>query len=276
MYLARVVSLAGDWISIVAVARLVTELTGRPGAAAFFYAATVLPVFVASPIAGMVADRFERRRTLVIAELARVPVARTLCLAAYFHSTGLAGAAVIVLASGASCSDPIASAATPNLVAPEDLATAQALMGAVWGSMLMVGAGIGGVVAEVFGRQTAFAVDALSFVASAWLIGGSRAPMQRGEVETTGSIREAITFIRATPVVMRLIFAKVGVSAANGIVGLLPAFALRRFAQGPMAPGGCAASALWNARYARFAPPESPIDSPRTSLPLWWTFGAMK
>ena len=36
---------------------------------------------------------------------------------------------------------------------------------------------------------------------------------------------------------------------------------------------GARASALWNARYARFAPPESPIDSPSTSLPLWWTFG---
>ena len=237
LFLASVVSLAGDWFSFVAVASLVTELTGRPGAAAFIYAATVLPVFVASPIAGMVADRFDRRRTLVIADLTRVPVALTLCLAAYWHSTGLAVAAVIVLAIGASFSDPIASAATPNLVAPEDLATAQALMGAVWGSMLMVGAGIGGVVAELFGRQTAFVIDALSFVGSAWLIAGIRAPMQRGEVETTGSIREAIQFIRETPIVLRLIFAKVGVSAANGIVGLLPAFALRRFAQSPIATG---------------------------------------
>jgi MFS family permease len=124
LFLASVVSLGGDWFSFVAVASLVTELTGRPGTAAYIYAATVIPVFVASPFAGIVADRFDRKRTLVITDLARVPVALSLCLAAYWHSTTLAVAATIVLAIGASFSDPIASAATPNLVAAEDLASA--------------------------------------------------------------------------------------------------------------------------------------------------------
>jgi len=237
LFLASVVSLAGDWFSFVAVASLVTELTGRRGAPAYVYAATVIPVFLASPIAGMIADRFDRRRTLVIADLARVPIALALGLAAYWHSVTLAVTSTILLAVGASFSDPIASAATPNLVAEEDLASAQALMGAVWGSMLMVGAGIGGVVAEVFGRQTAFAIDAASFLISAIAIAGIRRPMQEGRASQTGSIREAIAYIRATPTVLRLIFAKVGVSAANGIVGLLPAFATRRFAFSDIATG---------------------------------------
>jgi predicted MFS family arabinose efflux permease len=49
-------------------------------------------------------------------------------------------------------------------------------MGLVWGSMLLVGAGIGGIVAEVFGAQTAFVIDAASFVVSAWLVWSIRAP----------------------------------------------------------------------------------------------------
>src|SRR3954465_4805648 len=137
LFLASVVSLAGDWFSFVAVASLVTELTGRPGAPAFVYAATVLPVFLAAPIAGTIADRFDRKRTLVIADLVRVPIALLLCLAAWWGSTPLAIGAVIALAIGASFSDPISSAATPNLVEPEELAAAQSAMGAVWGSMLM-------------------------------------------------------------------------------------------------------------------------------------------
>src|SRR4051812_12116211 len=72
LFLASVVSLGGDWFSFVAVASLVTELTGRAGAPAFVYAATVLPVFLASPIAGALADRFDRKRILVIADLVRV------------------------------------------------------------------------------------------------------------------------------------------------------------------------------------------------------------
>jgi predicted MFS family arabinose efflux permease len=240
LFLASVVSLAGDWFSFVAVAGLVADLTGRAGAPAYVYAATVLPVFAASPIAGTIADRFDRKRILVIADLVRVPIALALCLAAWWGSTPLAIGAVIALAVGASFSDPIASAATPNLVAAEDLATAQSLMGAVWGSMLMVGAGIGGLVAEVFGRQTAFAIDALSFLASAWLIAGIRRPMQEPRApggSATGSMREALGYVRRHPVVLRLVFAKVGVSSANGVVGLLPAFATRRFAGTSVATG---------------------------------------
>ncbi|MEO8706189.1 MAG: MFS transporter [Kofleriaceae bacterium] len=240
LFLASVVSLAGDWFSFVAVADLVTETTGHPGAAAFIYAATVLPVFLASPIAGMVADRYDRRRILVIADLARVPIAMSLCLASAFTSVELAIAAIILLGVGASFYDPIANAATPNLVEPNDLASAQALMGMVWGSMLIVGAGLGGIVAEVFGRQTAFIIDALSFFVSAWLIGGIRRPMQESggdRGDDRGRLRDVIRFARGNRIVGRLLFAKGGVSWANGIVGLLPAFAHNRFATAPIPTG---------------------------------------
>jgi MFS family permease len=239
LFLASVVSLAGDWFSFVAVASLVTELTGRPGAPAFVYAATVLPVFLASPLAGTLADRFDRKRILVIADLARVPIALALCLAAWWGSTALAIGASIALALGASFSDPIANAATPNLVEPDELASAQSLMAAVWGSMLMVGAGIGGIVAELLGRQAAFAIDAASFLVSAWLVAGIRRPLQEARAATRadGSVREALAYIRANPIVLRLVFGKVGTSVANGIVGLLPTFATRRFAGTNIATG---------------------------------------
>lgn len=239
LFLASVVSLGGDWFSFVAVASLVTELTGQPGAPAFVYAATVLPVFVASPVAGALADRFDRKRILVIADLVRVPIALALCLAAWWGSAPLAVGAVIALAIGASFSDPVASAATPNLVAPEELASAQSAMGAVWGSMLMVGAGIGGIVAELLGRQAAFAIDAASFLVSAWLIGGIRRPMQeaRARVADRGSLGEAIAYIRGDGTVLRLLLAKGGVSSGNGIVGLLPTFATRQFAGTSIATG---------------------------------------
>jgi len=239
LFLSSVVSLAGDWFSFVAVADLVTELTGRPGAAAFVYAATVLPVFLASPLAGWVADRYDRRRILVIADLARVPIALALCLAALWGSVELAVAATIALGIGASFYDPIASAATPNLVDDRELASAQSLMGAVWGSMLMVGAGIGGVVAEVFGRQTAFVIDAASFLVSAWLVAGIRRPMQQASAEARERVRfgDVVRYVRGNSVVLRLLFAKGGVCSANGIVGLLPAFANHRFATMPIPTG---------------------------------------
>ncbi len=239
LFLASVISLGGDWFSFVAVADLVTELTGRPGTAAYVYAATVLPVFVASPIAGKLADRFDRRKILVLADLFRVPVALSLCLAAAYGSLPLAVIAIILLGVGASFYDPIAAAATPNLVEERDLASAQALMGMVWGSMLLVGAGLGGVVAEVLGRYTAFAIDAASFVVSAWLVSGISRPMQepRTETDDRGRLRDVFVYARSNKVVGRLLFAKGGVSWANGIVGLLPGFAHGKFAGVPLATG---------------------------------------
>ncbi len=242
LFLASVVSLAGDWFSFVPVADLVTDLTGRPGTAAYVYAATVLPVFLASPIAGMAGDRFDRRRILVLADLGRVPIALSLCLAAYWGSLPMAVAAIVMLGVGASFYDPIAAAATPNLVPAEDLASAQSLMGMVWGSMLLLGAGIGGLVAAVLGPYTAFSIDAASFVISAWLVAGIGKPLQeaRGETPTEedrGGLRAVIRHARSNRVVKRLLFAKAGVSWANGIVGLLPGFAHGRFRGAPIPTG---------------------------------------
>ncbi len=233
------ISLGGDWFSYVAVADLVTELTGRPGTAAYVYAATVLPVFFASPIAGKLADRFDRRKILVFADLFRVPVALSLCLASAWGSLPIAVASIILLGVGASFYDPISAAATPNLVEESDLATAQSLMGAVWGSMLLVGAGLGGVVAEVWGAYTAFAIDGASFLVSAWLVSGITRPMQepRTETEDRGRLRDVWAYARKDKVVGRLLFAKGGVSWANGIVGLLPGFAHGKFAGVPLATG---------------------------------------
>ncbi len=233
------ISLGGDWFSFVAVADLVTELTGRPGTAAYVYAATVLPVFLASPIAGKFGDRFDRRKILILADLFRVPVVLMLCLAAAWSSLPLAVISIILLGVGASFYDPIAAAATPNLVEERDLASAQALMGAVWGSMLLVGAGLGGVVAEVFGRYTAFAIDGASFLVSAALVAKIQRPMQqpRPEGGDHGRLRDVWAYARKDRVVGRLLFAKGGVSWANGIVGLLPGFAHGKFAGVPLATG---------------------------------------
>jgi MFS family permease len=240
LFVASIISLGGDWFSFVAVASLMIELTGRDGGAGYAYAATVLPVFLASPLAGPVVDRFDRRWVMVIADLGRVPIAGLLCVAAWTHSVALALVAVAALGVGASFFDPAASAATPNLVEPDDLATAQAMSGAVWGTMLLVGAGLGGLVAGAFGRQVAFLVDGGSFLCSALLVASIRRPMQAraaSEPRPSASLGEAWRFVRGAPLIARLVFAKVGVSSANGTVGLLPSLALHRFGRGDVGTG---------------------------------------
>ena len=115
-----------------------------------------------------------------------------------------------VLATFAAPFDPALSAATPNVVDPDDLPAANALNGSLWGTMLAVGAGLGGLISAVFGADTAFLVDAASFLVSAALLSSitrgaspsrgrrrpstrasSRPPRRRGAspAATTGSCR---------------------------------------------------------------------------------------
>jgi MFS family permease len=71
LYLASLISLGGDWFLIVALFGLVLELTGQAVAVAFTIAAQDLTYFLASPFAGVLADRLDRRRLMVAADLAR-------------------------------------------------------------------------------------------------------------------------------------------------------------------------------------------------------------
>ncbi|MDP9405965.1 MAG: MFS transporter [Actinomycetota bacterium] len=233
LFSASVVSLLGDWFAFVAVSGLVTELTGREGVAAFVFAASVLPVFVAAPIAGVVADRVDRRSMLVAVDLLRIVPALGMLAALVLGEAWLAIVCVVAIATLAAFFEPVVSAVTPNVVAPEDLSLAQTAMGGVWGSMLFVGAALGGIVAATLGREASFLLNAATFLVSAVLVVRIRQPLRSGPLpERAGVLAhlgEVWSYVRPRKVTRALMVTKAGVGVGNGIVGLLPAFALTRF-----------------------------------------------
>lgn len=235
LFLASVVSLAGDWFAFIAVSGLVTEVTGREGLAAVVFAASVLPV------AGVLADRVDRRRLMITVDLLRVVPALGLVVALRVQSAGLAIGCVVTIATLSAFFEPVAPAAAPNLLEPEDLSLGQAALGAVWGSMLFVGAALGGIVAATFGRQASFLVNAATFLVSAFLVLRIRAPFSAGPpLPAAGVLRslgEVWSFVRQRPVSRALVGTKAGIGVGNGIVGLLPAFAVARFGGGDAAIG---------------------------------------
>ena len=239
LFLASVVSLAGDWFSFVAVASLVTELTGRPGAPAFVYAATVLPVFLASPIAGTIADRFDRKRILVIADLLRVPLALALCVAAWWRHDRARGRRGH-------------RARGRRQLLGSDRVRRDAEPGRARGPGLGAVADGRGVGLDADGRRRdrrprrraarpPDRVRGRRGVVPGLRLAGRRDPPPdaAGEARAQRRLRCArrSSYVRTNPIVLRLVFAKVGPSTANGIVGLLPAFATRRFAGTSIATG---------------------------------------
>lgn len=235
LFFASLISYMGDWFAFVAVSGFVTDRTGRGGLGALVYAASVLPVFLLSPVAGVLADRMDRRRLMVAVNLLQVLPALTLLLALRWGSPWLAIAGVTVLAALSAFLEPVANAVVPNLVEPEDLSLAQAVMGSAWGVMLFVGAAIGGVVSAQLGRETSFLVDAATFVVAAGLVLRIRRPMQ-GARAAEGSLRahlaEVWNLARRFAPTRSLLVTKLGIGLSGGIVGLLPAFVLTRFRGG--------------------------------------------
>jgi MFS family permease len=247
LFLASVISLGGDWFLFVAITSLIVETTGRAFDVGLAILAQELAFFLASPPAGVLVDRLDRRRLMIVCDLARIGI----CLSFLFVGAGsiwLAYPLLALLSVFGAPFDPASTAATPNLVDPADLPTANALNGSLWGTMLAVGAALGGVVASAFGRDTAFVIDAASFAVSALLLWGIRRPFSEPRepdhehprmVEATV---EVVHYARRDHRVLALIGVKAGFGLAAGVLALIPVFGVEVFDRGEVGVGALMAA----------------------------------
>jgi MFS family permease len=242
LYLASVISLGGDWFLLVALFGLVLDLSG-PFAVGLLVAAQEVPFFLMSPVGGVLVDRLDRKRLMVLCDVVRA----VLCVGFLFvrdqDTLWLAFVLLGAISSFSAVFDPASSAALPNVVEPEDLGPANALSGSVWGTMLAVGAALGGVVAATLGRDAAFGIDAASFAVSALLIAGvrrsfaeARAPDEEhpGVVEATV---ETVRYAKRDHRVLALLGVKAGFGLGAGVLVLISVFAQNVFHMGEVGIG---------------------------------------
>lgn len=245
MFGAQVISYLGDWFSFVAVVGLVDDLTGSNFLVSLVMVAFSLPSFIASPIAGPMVDRFDRRRILIVVSVVQAFAALgmlvvgsgTVWLAFVFQSSVSALAALV---------GPATSAAIPNIARDqEELRLANSILGSTWGVMLAIGAAIGGVFASVFGRDACFVANAVSFVAAGILFGSIRTPMQaprdpalrRSRLRPVADMREALSHARKDPVLLALILSKTTFAVGSGVVSQLAVLASDVFKGGDASRG---------------------------------------
>ncbi|MGH2652696.1 MAG: MFS transporter, partial [Actinomycetota bacterium] len=198
LYVASAISLGGDWFLLVALLGLVLDLTGSPLSVGILIGAQEIPFFLVSPVGGALADRVDRRRLMVACDVARALLCLGFLVVRDVETVWLAYLLVAVISSFSAAFDPASSAALPNLVDEEDLGPANALAGSLWGTMLAVGAAVGGVVAATLGRDTAIAIDAASFAISGALIASIHRPFSedRERAEHPGVVRATVETAR--------------------------------------------------------------------------------
>jgi MFS family permease len=242
---AQVVSYLGDWFAFVALAGLVEDVTDSRFLVSLVLVSMTIPGLFMSPIAGSFADRFDRRKILIVVSVLQAFAALLLLL----HSVAgiwITFVSQCLIAGLASFVGPSTSASVPNLVDnDDDLRKTNALFGSTWGTMLAVGAALGGVFAAAFGRNAAFIANAVSFVVAALLFSGVKRPMQsertqnsnKGRVRPIADMKEAINVAKKDPVILALLCSKMTFAVGAGIVSQLAVLASNVFNVGDSGRG---------------------------------------
>lgn len=242
LYFATLISLGGDWFLTVALLDLVLQLTGSATLASLILLCQTLPIFLFTPHAGHVIDRMDRRKLMIAVDVLRAVACLLPLIARTPALLPFAFAGVILISIGSAYFEPASQAALPNLVAPDDLATANVLMGSTWGTMLAVGAALGGAVTMILGRDASFVVDSFSFLLSAWLLFkmhgrfAERRPAHHA-APFLESMRETFHFARGRPRVLGLLTVKGGYGLGAGVVAMLGVFGRDVFQAGALGIG---------------------------------------
>src|SRR5438093_10786744 len=114
VFVAQVVSYAGDWFATVALLGLVLDLTHSDLAAALVFVSQTLPSFLMTPLAGPAADRFDRRRLMLAVSVVQAGAALPFLLVGS-GTVWLAFVAQGSLSALAACFRPAPAAGLPHL-----------------------------------------------------------------------------------------------------------------------------------------------------------------
>jgi len=219
LWLAQIVSEIGDWFYTLSIYTLLLQLTGHAGSVALALVLQVLPQTLAGPTAGVVNDRIKRKHVMIAADLIRFVIVLLMLLVRSASMVWVVYPLLLAETTMAAFFEPARSAVIPNIAEEGEVLVANTLSSATWSVNLLIGASVGGVVAAFLGRDAAFVLNALSFLASAILISGMRfaephaesaPPLRLRDLVDFSPVMEGIQYIRSHPTLVPAVFAKAG------------------------------------------------------------------
>jgi MFS family permease len=203
-FAGQAVSLVGTWMQTVAQGWLVLELTGSGTALGMVAAAQFLPLLLLAPYGGLLADRMDKRRLLLLTQSALGLMALTLGL---LTVTGLVELwMVVLLALGlgvcTAVDTPARQAFAQEMVGPSRVRNAVTLNSILVNSARAVGPAVAGLLIATTGTGVCFLINAVSYVAVlAALLSmdvGALEPSPKAE-RARGQVREGIAYVSRTP-----------------------------------------------------------------------------
>src|SRR5581483_6879528 len=164
------VSLLGDAVTPFALAWAVLDLTGSARDLGFVVAAKTAPLVVFLLAGGVIADRLPRRGVMLTADVARMAIQAATAALLLSHTARIWELIVLqaLAGTGTAFFNPASTGLTPVTVSAERLQEANALRGMSMASMQFAGPSLAGILIVTVGPGYALAIDAASFVVSAF------------------------------------------------------------------------------------------------------------
>ena len=226
LWLAQVISLLGDWFNTIVLAVLVEKYSGGSGlAVSLFLLARFVPPMLVGPWAGVLVDRLDRKRLLILSDLLRALVVLLLLLADGPQMLWLVYVLTALQFTLSAVFEPGRNALLPTLLPKEGLVLANTLGSVTWSTMLAAGAIAGGIVAAQLGTSAALVIDSLTFLVSALLImsirantsvaAGKRKIVEAVETEESRGLREGLRYLRRSPATLAVLLVKAGISLGS-------------------------------------------------------------
>lgn len=179
LWLGQLISNFGDTLHYIALVVLVFQITGRGVAVAGLVAAEVIPVLLLGPVAGVIIDRFSRKRVLIVADLVRAALALSLVWPqGVWHPYVVAAG----LSAGSAFFNPTVQAVIPVLTTEEQRLAANSVAWSTGRFVQIVASAVAGSLIGLFGTRAAFTLNAASFAVSALLIATLSIPPHAGQL----------------------------------------------------------------------------------------------
>ncbi|HNX95431.1 MAG TPA: MFS transporter [Holophaga sp.] len=272
----QAISVIGTWMQSTALSWLVYRITSSPVALGVMALARFGPSLLGAPFAGLLVDRFPRRKVVILTQATSLTLAIPLAYLTLTNQVQLWQLLVLAVAQG--CVDTLDMTARQtfqmDIVGPEDVQSAVALNSAAFNSARMVGPVLAGVIVHFWSEGICFVLNAVSYLTvliSLFTIRGKPHVASTALGPVLREIRTGFSFVWRTPPI-RVRMLAMGVTSALGlsIQTLLPVFVVSQLHGDAQSFGmlGAWASAPSSAPWPPRLPPCGCSSAPTPRA--WW------
>jgi MFS transporter, DHA1 family, staphyloferrin A biosynthesis exporter len=201
---------AGQWIQQVTLGWLLYDLTGSAVLLGVLNGVRSMPFLFLGPIAGVAADRMDRRKMLLVIQplLAITTVVMGLLVASHLVQVWHLFVFTLITASLWSINQPVRQTLVPNLVPKRDLMNALALNSMAFNSMKVIGPAVGGLLIAMSGAADNFFVQGVVYsglVVLIYLMKCPPTPPNARRESAFANLKEGLAYVWSTPLIFGLI-----------------------------------------------------------------------